>query len=55
MGAAALPAGIGTGLVWDHWGPAWALGANAACAVIASTLLFGLTFGGPLRRADALR
>jgi len=55
VGVAALPAGIFTGLVWDRFGPAWALGANAACAVLASALLFALTFGGPLRRADALR
>src|SRR4029079_3991355 len=51
IGAAALPAGIGTGLVWDRWGPAWALGANAAFAAAASVILFGLTFAGPLRRS----
>jgi MFS family permease len=53
VGAAALPAGLATGLVWDKWGPAWALGANAAFAVVASVFLFGLTFAGPLRRAQA--
>jgi len=53
IGAAALPAGIGTGLVWDRWGPAWALGANAAFAAAASVILFGLTFIGPLRRGPA--
>lgn len=53
VGVAALPAGIGTGLVWDKWGPAWALGANAAFAAMASALLFALTFAGPLRRGQA--
>jgi MFS family permease len=51
VGAAALPAGIGTGLVWDKWGPAWALGANALFAAAASAFLFALTFAGPLRRS----
>jgi len=50
IGAAALPAGIGTGLLWDRFGPAWALGANAAFAAAASAFLFGMTFAGPLRR-----
>jgi MFS family permease len=50
IGGAALPAGIGTGLIWDRWGPAWALGANAAFAAAASGILFALTFAGPLRR-----
>jgi MFS family permease len=53
VGAAALPAGLATGLVWDKWGPAWALGANAAFAAMASAFLFALTFAGPLRRAQA--
>jgi MFS family permease len=53
VGAAALPAGIGTGLVWDRWGPAWALGVNAAFAMVASAFLFALTFAGPLRRGPA--
>ena len=44
---------LGTGLVWDKWGPAWALGANAAFAAVASAFLFALTFAGPLRRAQA--
>jgi MFS family permease len=50
IGFAALPAGIGTGLLWDRWGPAWALGVNATFAAAASVFLFGLTFAGPLRR-----
>ncbi len=49
-GVAALPAGFGTGWIWDHWGAAWALGLNAACAAVASLLLFWLAFAGPLRR-----
>jgi len=53
VGAAALPAGITTGLVWDKWGPAWALGVNAVFAAVASSLLMGLTFAGPLRRGSA--
>jgi MFS family permease len=53
VGAAALPAGIGTGLIWDRWGPAWALGTNAAFAAVASVFLMTLTFAGPLRRAPA--
>jgi len=53
VGAAALPAGIGTGLVWDRWGPAWALGANAAFAAAASAFLLTQTFGGSLRRGTA--
>jgi len=50
VGAAALPAGIGTGLLWDRWGPVWALGVNAAFAAVASAFLLTLTFAGPLRR-----
>jgi MFS family permease len=50
-GAAALPAGFGTGWIWDHRGARWALGLNAACAAVASLLLFWLAFAGPLRRA----
>jgi MFS family permease len=53
VGAAALPAGIGTGLLWDRWGPGWALGVNAAFAAAASIFLFTLTFAGPLRRGAA--
>ena len=53
VGFAALPAGLATGLIWDRWGPPWALGLNAACAALASAILFGLTFGGPLRRGVA--
>ena len=53
VGAAALPAGIGTGLIWDRWGPAWALCTNAAFAAVASAFLLGLAFAGPLRRGSA--
>jgi MFS family permease len=53
IGAAALPAGIATGLIWDHGGAAWALGVNAAFAAVASGFLMALTFGGPLRRGSA--
>jgi MFS family permease len=51
VGAAALPAGLATGLIWDSYGPAWALGMNAAYAALASFCLAWLTFAGPLRRA----
>jgi MFS family permease len=53
VGAVALPAGVGTGWIWDRWGAQWALGANAACAALAAALLFGLTFAGPFRRTTA--
>jgi MFS family permease len=53
VGFAALPAGFGTGFLWDRWGPTWALGANAAFAAAGSLFLFGLTFAGPLRRGPA--
>jgi MFS family permease len=53
VGAAALPAGMGTGLLWDHFGAGWALGMNAAFAALASALLMALTFAGPLRRGPA--
>ena len=55
VGFAALPAGLGTGLIWDRWGAHWAFGLNAACAALASAILFGLTFAGPLRRGAAAR
>ena len=55
VGAAALPAGIGTGWIWDRWGAAWALTLNAAFAAAAAAFLFALTFGGPLRRFPAPR
>jgi MFS family permease len=51
VGVAALPAGLGTGLVWDRWGARWALGLNAGCAALAAAVLFWLAFAGPLRRA----
>lgn len=53
VGVAALPAGIGTGWIWDRWGAAWALCLNAAFAAVAAAFLFALTFAGPLRRAPA--
>jgi MFS family permease len=54
VGAAALPAGIGTGVLWDRFGPSWALGVNAAFAAVASAFLMALTFAGPLRRGQAV-
>jgi MFS family permease len=50
VGVAALPAGLATGWVWDHWGARWALGLNAACAALASLGLSWIAFGGSLRR-----
>jgi MFS family permease len=50
-GAAALPAGLGTGFIWDRWGPAWALGINGGFAAIGAIVLFALSFAGPLRRS----
>ena len=50
VGFAALPASIGTGLIWSKWGAVWALGTNAAFAALASAFLMKLTFAGPLRR-----
>jgi MFS family permease len=52
VGAAALPAGFGTGWIWDRWGARWALGVNGACAALAAALLLALTFAGPLRRSQ---
>jgi MFS family permease len=49
-GAAALPAGLGTGWIWDRWGATWALSINAMFAAIAGIGLFALSFAGPLRR-----
>jgi MFS family permease len=53
VGAAALPAGIGTGLIWDRWGPATALCVSASFAAVASAFLLAQTFGGTLRRGSA--
>jgi MFS family permease len=50
-GVAALPAGLGTGWIWDRWGPAWALGINGSCAAVGAIVLFALSFAGPLRRS----
>jgi len=50
-GVAALPAGLATGLIWERWGAAWALGINASCAALGGIFLFALSFAGPLRRA----
>jgi MFS family permease len=55
IGAAALPAGLATGWVWQHRSPAWALGMNAAFAAAASIFLFAMTFAGPLRRPASAR
>jgi MFS family permease len=49
-GAAALPAGLGTGWIWDRWGAAWALSINAIFAAVAGIGLLVLSFAGPLRR-----
>lgn len=49
-GVAALPAGLGTGWIWDRWGASWALSINAAFAAVAGIWLFTLSFVGPLRR-----
>jgi len=50
IGIAALPASIGTGLIWSKWGAVWALGLNATLSAAAAGLLMKLTFAGPLRR-----
>jgi len=50
IGIAALPASIGTGLIWSKWGAVWALGLNATLSAVAAGLLMKLTFAGPLRR-----
>ena len=55
VGAAALPAGIGTGWIWDRWGAHWALSANAAFAALGALGLAWLAFVGPLRRAVVQR
>jgi MFS family permease len=55
VGAAALPAGIGTGWIWDHRGAHWALAANAAFAALAALGLAWLAFAGPLRRSVVQR
>ncbi len=51
VGAAALPAGLTTGLVWEHWGARLALGMNAICAALGALGLFWQAFVGPLRRS----
>jgi MFS family permease len=50
IGVAALPAGLGTGWLWDRWGAGFALSLNAAFAALAALWLFALSFVGPLRR-----
>jgi MFS family permease len=50
VGFAALPAGLGTGWIWQHWGPRWALGLNAGFAALAALSLAAIAFGGSLRR-----
>jgi MFS family permease len=51
IGAAALPAGLGTGWIWDRWGAVWALSFNAGFAALGALWLFALSFAGPLRRS----
>ncbi|HEY5090162.1 MAG TPA: MFS transporter, partial [Polyangia bacterium] len=51
IGAAALPAGLGTGWIWDRWGAMYALSLNAGFAALAAIWLFALSFAGPLRRS----
>jgi MFS family permease len=50
IGLAALPASVGTGVIWSKWGAVWALGLNATLSAVAAGLLMKLTFAGPLRR-----
>ena len=50
IGLAALPASVGTGLIWSKFGAVWALGLNATFSAVAAGLLMKLTFAGPLRR-----
>ena len=52
VGVAALPAGLGTGWVWDQFGARWALGLNAAFAALAALALSWIAFRGSLRRRD---
>jgi MFS family permease len=54
-GVAALPASIGTGWIWQHWGAHWALAGNAAFAALGALGLAWLAFVGPLRRAAVER
>ena len=49
-GAAALPACLGTGWIWDWWGATWALSIKNSGAAIAGIWLFTLSFAGPSRR-----
>ena len=51
IGVAALPAGLGTGWIWDRWGAVYALSLNAGFAALGALWLFALSFVGPLRRA----
>jgi MFS family permease len=50
IGVAALPAGLGTGWIWDRWGAVYALSLNAGFAALGALWLFALSFVGPLRR-----
>ncbi len=47
VGAAALPAGLATGWLWDRFGSGVALGSNAACAALAAA---GLALSRSLHR-----
>ena len=58
VGAAALPAGLLMGRVWDRHGPGAAFRVEAVLAIAAALLLGALALGGPLRgggRAPAMR
>ncbi len=54
IGVAALPAGLGTGWIWDRWGAVYALSLNAGFAALGAIWLFALSFAGPLRRGSTV-
>jgi MFS family permease len=54
IGVAALPAGLGTGWIWDRWGAVYALSLNAGFAALGAMWLFALSFAGPLRRGSTV-
>lgn len=53
VGAAALPAGLLVGGLWDRRGPALAFRVDAGLALCAAVLLAGLVVAGPLRATAA--
>ena len=53
LGACALPAGLITGWLWDHFGPFVALATGAALAALASLLLLAWAGRGGVVRARA--